>query len=133
MTPEQLQTRLDAFAVAVHGLASPLLDRPAGQNAGQQIIKSSSSMAQNYAATCVSRSHREFTAKIGLVLEESTETLKWLHYIENTRLATPAQTGDLIQEAGELTAILKASWRTAEARDKNRPPKPRRPRRDKGR
>jgi len=99
MTLEQLQTRLDTFAVAVHGLASPLLDRAPGQNAGHQIIKSSSSMAQNYASTCVARSHREFTAKIGLVLEESTETLKWLHYIEKTRLAAPAQTGDLIQEA----------------------------------
>ena len=127
MTPEKLQARLDSFAIAALALACPLLEKPAGENAARQLIKSSSSMANNYSTTCVARSHKEFTARIGLVLEETTESLKWLQYMRNTRLVTPAQLGNLIEEAGELTAIMKASWRTAESRERNHPPKPRRP------
>ena len=77
-------------------------------------------MAQNYSATCSARSHKEFTAKMGVVREESKEALKWLRYSFDTGLATAIQLGDLIREAGELNAIVKASYRTAEAKERNR-------------
>lgn len=83
-------------------------------------------MAQNYAATRVSRSHKEFTAKIGVVREESQETLKWLRYLLDTKLATAVQLKHLLPEAGDLCAIMKASYRTAEAKENNSA-KPKRP------
>lgn len=76
-------------------------------------------MAQNYSATCSARSHKEFTAKLGVVREESKEALKWLRYTFDTGLATAAQLRDLIREAGELNAIVNASYRTAEAKERN--------------
>ena len=84
-------------------------------------------MAQNYSATCSSRSHKEFTAKLGVVREESKETLKWLRYSFDTGLATATELRDLIREAGEFNAIVRASYRTAEARERNgrRPKSPR--------
>ena len=120
MNSDDLQARLDSFAVAVHGFARVLFDRAAGQNAARQLIKASSAMAQNYSATCSARSHKEFTAKLGVVREESKETLKWLRYAFDTGLATATELSNLIREAGELNAIVKASYRTAEAKERNR-------------
>lgn len=114
MNSHQLQTRFDNFAVGIHGFAAPLLDPLKSRNAAGQIIRSSSAMAQNYAATCLARSHKEFTAKMGVVAEESQETLKWLQYLVATGLVQAGAAESLIQEASELTAISRASWRTAE-------------------
>ncbi|HEX5215890.1 MAG TPA: four helix bundle protein [Vicinamibacterales bacterium] len=119
MNSDDLQARLDTFAVAVHGFARGLFDRADGQNAARQLIKASSAMAQNYSATCSARSHKEFTAKMGIVREESKETLKWLRYSFDTGLATGSQLKEVIREAGELNAIVSASYRTAEARERN--------------
>jgi four helix bundle protein len=119
MNADDMQARLDAFGVAVHRFGRYLLDRADGQNAGRQLIRASSAMAQNYSATCSARSHKEFTAKIGVVREESKEALKWLRYTFDTGLATASQLRDLIREAGELNAIVNASYRTAEAKERN--------------
>jgi four helix bundle protein len=45
-------------------------------------------MGANYRAACRARSHREFTAKIGTVEEESDESLFWLEIIDEARLST---------------------------------------------
>jgi hypothetical protein len=39
------------------------------------LAKSATSLAFNYRASCRARSHKEFTAKIGLVAEEADESL----------------------------------------------------------
>ena len=112
-TPKALQARIDEFAALIHELARPLVHQLIAQNAAMQVIRSSSGMAMNYAAACVGRSHAEFTSKLGVALEESVETLKWLNYMSRCGLASPESLAGLIQEGSELVAIFRASYRTA--------------------
>jgi four helix bundle protein len=43
-----------------------------------QLSRAAASVAANDRAACVARSHAEFTAKIGLALEECDESVYWL-------------------------------------------------------
>jgi four helix bundle protein len=81
-----------------------------------QLLRSSTSMAANYRATCRARSHREFVAKLGVVIEESDETLFWLELLVDLYPGLRAQVGRLASEANQLTAIFVAARCTARRR-----------------
>jgi four helix bundle protein len=57
------------------------------------------------------RSHREFVARIGVVLEEADESGFWLTLLKRSGLSTGEELNDLLKEAGELTAIFTESVR----------------------
>jgi four helix bundle protein len=73
-------------------------------------------MAANYRATCRARSHREFVAKLGVVIEEADETLFWLELVVDLYPALRHQAGRLANEANQLTAIFVAARCTARRR-----------------
>jgi four helix bundle protein len=85
---------------------------------GGQLIDSSTSMAMNYRAAGRGPSHREFTAKLGVVLEESDESLGWLEMIAQLELARGPEVVWLLGEAKELTAIFGSSYHTAKEKDR---------------
>jgi four helix bundle protein len=72
-------------------------------------------VGSNYRAACRARSHKEFIAKIGTVIEESDESEFWLSLLiilgHCTKDAEP-----LRREADELIAIFVASSNTAPSR-----------------
>ena len=80
------------------------------------MLRSATSVAANYRAACRARSHREFVAKISVVLEEADETEFWIELTVDAGLADAERTRDLLREASELVAIFAASRRTAKRR-----------------
>ena len=85
----------------------------------RQLIRAATSVGANYRAACRARSHREFTARVGIVTEEADETLYWLEILVETGLASSAQLQTLHQEADELTAIFTAITHTARQNEKS--------------
>jgi four helix bundle protein len=90
---------------------------PKGDDAGRvianQIVRSGTSVAANYRATCRARSKAEFIAKIGNVEEESDETALWLELLGEANIVAPKRLTRLLQEANDLTAIMASSRKTA--------------------
>lgn len=80
---------------------------------GNQVLRSGTSVAANYRATCRSRSKAEFVARIGIVVEEIDETILWLELLEETGIVARERIAALLAEANELLAIFAASQRTA--------------------
>jgi len=78
-------------------------------------------MASNYRAAGLARSHAEFTAKIGVVREESDETVYWLEHLRDTQLPDDLLLPELIAEAFELFLIFDKSYKTASARHSKGP------------
>jgi four helix bundle protein len=74
-------------------------------------------MAMNYRAAGRGRSHREFTAKLGVVTEEVDETVGWLELIGELELARGPELVWLLTESKELTAIFGSSYATARQKD----------------
>ena len=110
---EVLKARSMTFALNVCALIKRLPRDEPGMTVRRQLAKSSTSVAFNYRASCRARSHGEFTAKIGVVAEESDETLGWLEFVEAAKLLPTVDMSRVVQEARELAAIFSASYGTA--------------------
>jgi four helix bundle protein len=70
-------------------------------------------VAANYRAACKARSPADFISKLGIVEEESDETVFWLEFLVETGLVRRERMLDLTDEAKQLGAIFAASRITA--------------------
>jgi four helix bundle protein len=113
MDREELTERTKKFAHRCVKLAIALPETALGRHIRGQIIRSSTSVAANYRATCLSQSKASFIAKISIVLEEADETAFWLEFIIDEKLLKNNLVKPLLIEAGELTAIFASSRKTA--------------------
>jgi four helix bundle protein len=110
---EQLKKRTMRFALDVCALIKKLPYDEPGPTAKRQLAKAATSVAFNYRASCRARSHAEFTAKIGVVSEESDESQGWLEFIEAAGLMASKELSRVQLESTELCAIFSASAGTA--------------------
>ena len=108
-----LKKRTKAFALRILKLVDALPTTTAGRALASQIVRSGTSVAANYRAACRARSTADFIAKMGIVEEESDETLFWLELSEESELVTAAKLTAIKEEANELIAITGASIKTA--------------------
>ncbi len=76
---------------------------------GNQLLRSATSVAANYRATCRSRSKAEFFSKISIVVEEADESLFWLEVLLEGSLMPEKEIIPLIQEAKEITSIVSSA------------------------
>ena len=113
MNREQLETRSHAFVVRVVSLCTETRNTPAWRSIADQLSSAATSAAANYRASGRARSRAEFVAKIGLVNEESDETVYWLELMRDGQIGDRKEVGLLLPEAKELRAIFAASYATA--------------------
>jgi len=113
MTTVELKARTKDFALCVIRLVDALPTSVKGRVVANQIIRSATSVAANYRAACRARSRVEFIAKIGVVEEETDETAFWLELIIDSKIHSKAHIEPLLEEAGELVAIMAASRKSA--------------------
>jgi len=124
MTSRELQEPTLTFAVDVGRLIEPLFDSVMTREHAAQLSDASASTASNYRAACNAKSHADFTAKVGIALEEADESHHWLTFLKKSGRLAGAEPNRLIQEALELSKILGASARTAKQRRDEDPPRP---------
>jgi len=113
MDAQSLRDRTKRFAVRAVKFCRTLPGTWEARRIGGQLIDSATSVYANYRATCRARSRAEFIAKIGLVAEESDESLGWLELISALDLSNSPELTWLRSEANELLAIFAASQKTA--------------------
>jgi len=106
---EELRARTKKFALRIIRLFKSLPHSPEAQILGKQLLRSGTSVGENYRAAGRARSAAEFSAKIGIVVEEADETVFWLECLVEAGIAKEELLKDLITEANELVAIFAAS------------------------
>jgi four helix bundle protein len=116
---EKLKARTMRFALDVCELIKQLSCSEPSETVRRQLTKAATSVAFNYRAACRARSHKEYTAKIGVVDEEADESVGWLEFIEAAKLMTSSELPRLIVESRELAAIMSASYGTARYKQRN--------------
>jgi four helix bundle protein len=109
MTEKELLQRTKKIALRVIKLVDALPNNTAGRAIGGQLIRSGTSVAANYRASCRGRSKAEFIAKLGIVEEEADESAFWMELIIESGLMEEKLVVSLLQEANEITAIMAAS------------------------
>ncbi len=113
ITEEALKTRTKMFALRAVSLSEALPETRTGRIIANQLIRAATSVGANYRAACRSRSAKDFTNKLGMVVEESDESAYWIELAIEAQLVQERRVADLLNEANELTAIFVASHRTA--------------------
>jgi four helix bundle protein len=109
---QQLKQRTKSFALRIIRMTQALPRNREADVIGRQVLRSATSIAANYRAAGRGRSKAEFTAKLGVVIEEADETVLWLELLADSGIVKPARLRDLLDEANQLLALFAASWRT---------------------
>ncbi|HEX6322476.1 MAG TPA: four helix bundle protein [Vicinamibacterales bacterium] len=117
MTPYQLRERIVAWVVEVGHLASPLFRTNETSHRASQLKRAADSVAGNYRAACMARSHREFLAKISIALEEADEAVGWLELSHLEGIIRGDAVARALDEGRQLTRILAKSRETAQDRE----------------
>jgi four helix bundle protein len=113
---EELKERTKQFALDILSLIKTLPQTPEGGVVRHQLAKAGTTVAANYRSACRARSHAEFTAKIGLVLEEADEAEGWLGIVRDGEMSSSKDLLRLCDEGTQLRAIFAAANLTARRR-----------------
>jgi four helix bundle protein len=108
-----LRLRLHKFAVRTLRLVRTLPRTPDGYTAAGQLARAGTGASFNYRSACRGRSRPEFAAKIGVAADEADEAENWLLVIRDSEMPAGPDLNPMLREAGELRAILWASYCTA--------------------
>ncbi len=113
MTELELKRRTKAFALRVIKVAGTLSKDFVGRRLGDQLLRCGTSVAANYRAACRARSKADFVSKLGIAEEEADESAFWMELLIDSGLVQARRLEKLLDEAGQLTAIIVASRKTA--------------------
>jgi len=120
VTPDELKARTRRFAVSILKFVRTLPPDPITGEISRQLVRSSSSVAANYRASCRGRSTAEFIARLGIVEEEADEAALWLELPIEDNAALRAPAAPCLEEANQLVRIVVASIKTARANSNRR-------------
>jgi four helix bundle protein len=112
---KQLQARTKKFAVRIIKAFARLPKDEAIRIIGRQFLRSGTSLAANYRASCRARSTADFISKVSVVTEEADETLFWFEVLVESDLIRPKIVESLMLECEELLKIFSASLVTAKS------------------
>ncbi len=116
MIGDDLSERFLDFAARIVVLVGALPnDRPSRHISGQ-LLRCGTSIGANYEEARGAESLQDFIHKVGISWKEARETKYWLRLIQKAKLLPPDRITNLIQEAGEIAAILAKSQLTAKNR-----------------
>ena len=106
MKDKDLIKRTKKFALNIIKLVASLPNTREASITGGQLLKAGTSVGANYREANRARSKAEFRAKIGIVEQESDESLYWLEILKESGIAKGELLEELLVEADELVAIF---------------------------
>jgi four helix bundle protein len=117
VTPKELKARTEEFSKSIVAFCAPLLDGVRTSDIARQLLRSGTAVDANYGSAQRGRSHDEFTARLGIVFDESSEAKGWLDLMQRSALIRETEAFRSLQrESDELSRIFAVSYRTARAK-----------------
>lgn len=111
-----MKERTKEFAKQLIRICRQLPGNREGRLIGNQLFRSGTSVGSNYRPSCRARTRADFVAKMGVVLEETDETLYWLELLLEVDVMEKKSLEPVIREANELVAIFVATLNKAKER-----------------
>jgi four helix bundle protein len=109
----QLEKRIISFVASIVSLFSKLPRTTQARHIADQILRSGTAAAANYAEARAAESRANFIHKLKVVSKELNETSVWLELIVQSELLTGETISATLAENRELCRIISASIRTA--------------------
>lgn len=108
-----LEPRVAQFAARMISVCEALPQRTGSAHLQDQLFRSATSVAANYAEACVPESRKDFAHKMNVALKELVESRMWLRIIALKKYVSPDKLGELFDETDQLIRIFSASVSTA--------------------
>ncbi len=102
----ELEERTKKFAVMVVKTVAAFPKSAEGEIIGRQLLRAGTSIGANYREANRAESKSDFIHKTGIAEKEAAETIYWLEICKDTKLGSDKQIAELLNEAGQLLAIL---------------------------
>ena len=112
--PRRLSERTVDFGLAAMEFCEALPRTAAGRHIGDQLLRSATSVAANYAEASEAESPADFIHKLKLAQKELKESRVWLLFA--SRLSPGEAVEGLLSESRELLLMIGKSINTATAR-----------------
>ena len=113
MKHQNLQIRTKQFALQVIKFCEGLPKDETSRILARQLLRSGTSVGENYRAACRAKSKPAFISKMGDVLEEADESGYWVELLSETGKVAAKTAAPILSEANELVAISISSINTA--------------------
>ncbi len=114
MTKYELEDRIVQFAARCVNVCAAMPAKKAGSSSmADQLFRSSTSVAANYAEASEAESRKDFVHKLKIVMKELSETRVWLKICGESGYVAKSRLKNLVGESEELSRILAASIITA--------------------
>ena len=113
-----LKERTKSFALNIIRLVESLPKGRAADVIARQLIDAGTSVGANYRAACRARSPSDFISKMGIVEEETDETIYWMELLVEAGLVNQNVISDLSEEANQILAMTVSSIKTARRKSK---------------
>ena len=117
---EAMKARTHEFSVGVLLLLRTIPDRSDTRRVKDQLAGAASGLDLNWRAACRARTHKEFTARLGTVLEEADEAEGCLDTIWDAHISQTPETKRLRAESKELRSIFAKASQTAQRNERSR-------------
>ena len=115
-TQYNLEQRVAEFSSRVIEICDLLPPKTGASHIKDQMFRSSTSVAANYAEASVPESRKDFIHKMNVALKELVETRMWLKIIMLRKYLDTSTVEPIIKETTELAKIFHASVMTARKR-----------------
>jgi four helix bundle protein len=103
---ESFRKRTKAFAIQLVKFYMKLENNDLKWVIGKQLLRSGTSVAANFRASCRARSDKEYFAKLCIVVEEADETLFWFEIMEESGLIKHERIAGMMAEISELLFVF---------------------------
>ncbi|HLM01108.1 MAG TPA: four helix bundle protein [Pyrinomonadaceae bacterium] len=113
MGSDDLKIRTKNFALRIIRLVESLPNTQTARVIGNQLLRCGTSVAANYRASCRARSKADFISKMGIVEEETDESMFWIEMLVETNIIKENLVADLLDEAEQPIKIFVSSINTA--------------------
>lgn len=110
---EAFRQRTKAAALRIIKLYQSLPRTGEADVLGKQLLRSATSVAANYRASCRARSKAEYFAKLSICVEEADETQLWLELLGDAEVVPRSRLTELEAEYLAITAILATARKAA--------------------
>jgi four helix bundle protein len=80
---------------------------------GKQLLRAGTSVGANYRSACRAKSQADFIAKMGIVEEETDETIYWMELLIASGLIDKRDITNFLDEANQLFSMTVSSIKTA--------------------
>ena len=118
MEQSYLKERTKSFALGIIKLVESLPKGRTADGIGRQLLDAGTSVGANYRAACRARSPADFISKMGIVEEETDESIYWMELLIEAKLVQKNDISPLLEEANQILAMTVSSIRTARRKTK---------------